>query len=488
MSGDYMPTGKAFGSILEYDESSDTYTVSTEGNKRVAGDSGRRIPGIPRKKSYPGEHVVLSASTAVIVDFTLGFPYIDGVLDKDAVARLEAPDVAPDFTAMDVGEGSTPTGTSGTFRSAMTPKGMLPGDVCLVNPDGSYLATKRGKFAQLYGSENAQVMCLGQHNLVRTICENFEHFSSFGELKIENKNGRHTLSLRGSADQLNEKGQPTFHLDIGDEGRIFSMKVTSPDASKTYAEIKISPDGYVEIFGEKGVNITGAGERRENIGGNVVRRIQGEKREWIGNNKTLNVAGDVTQAVQNVATTTVGVDSNKTIGRHDLKSVGGQQNITILGGTPADALPTNNAAELRCVNGSYVIMVGNPKDSAIPSAIPGYKVYVYNGAVILGSDPKQPGVVSTVSLNSLKPDSIGLGCVAPGPYAEAALNPPTDWAMLFLKWQTLMTQLITLLDSHTHTTTWGPSGPAMAPALAGFNTTVTPLMAAVKSLRVVMGA
>jgi hypothetical protein len=52
----------------------------------------------------------------------------------------------------------------------------------------------------------------------------------------------------------------------------------------------------------------------------------------------------------------------------------------------------------------------------------------------------------------------------------------------------LMTTLIGLLDTHTHSTAWGPSGPAMAPAPGGFNTAITGQLLTVKSLRVLMGA
>ena len=493
VSGEMYPSGKAFGSILEYDVVTGTYKVQTEGNKRDMSDRGKMLTGVPRKQSHPGEHVVLDPATAVIVDFSLGFPYIDGVLPKDAIAYSRTPDTAPDFTSLDAGEGATPKEEAGAFRDTMSPKGMLPGDHGVVGPDGNYMATLRGKINKIYSSEQAQIITMGLQNLIRVVCENYEQMSSFGVFKIENKNGRSSLSFRGAADQLYESGGSqeywTFRLDVGDEGRLFSMRITSPDNSKTYAEIKITPDGYVEIFGEKGVNIAGGGERRETVGGDVIRKIQGGKRETIGRNKETSVTGDHTLSVQNVEKHTIGLDHKTTVGRNQQTTVSGQKNETIMGGMPTDALPTNDAVQVRCVNGSYKIQVGNPLDAAVPTAFPGYKIYVYNGGIILGEDPMQPAAVTaTVSLNSLKPNSIGLGCIVPGPYPEGALNPPTDYAMLYSKWLTLFNTMLTLLDSHTHTTTWGPSGPAMAPAPGGFNTALAPLTAAVKSLRVMMGA
>lgn len=101
-----------------------------------------------------------------------------------------------------------------------------------------------------------------------------------------------------------------------------------------------------------------------------------------------------------------------------------------------------------------------------------------------------PTTQAAVALNTTLPNSIGLGCIPTGPWAtpDMQLNPPTDFAMLYTKWAALMAKLITMLDTHTHSTSWGPSGPAMAPSPGSFNMQVSPMLTPVKSVRVCIGA
>jgi hypothetical protein len=489
-SGSFFTDGKVLGSILAYDDATQTYRVQTEGNKRKPSDRGQFLVGVPRKQAHSGDCAVLAPQTTVIVDYGLGFPYIDGVLPKSSSTSAVA-GVAPDFGAAG-GSGAEKADTGGNYRQLNTPRGMLPGDQVLSGEDGNYIAALRGKETVLYGSERAQVIAFGLHDLVRSVCENYEHFSSIGNLQITNKDGRANLSFRAGSDQASQSGGElenwTFRLDIGAEGQLFNMRVTSPDNSKTYAQIKMSPDGFLEISGMSARADTTAGDRYTTTGGKHFVRTTGDTQEVIEGAITRDITGAETESIGSTRQATIGMDEVVSVNRNEVKSLGGQQITTVMGGIPLDAKPTNKAKEVHVVNGSYVIEVGSPKDGGIPSAMSGYKVYTYNGAVILGENPMLPATVCSVNLNTLKPNSIGLGCIVPGPWPEAALNPPTGSAMMYEKWLILFNTMVTLLDSHTHTTAWGPSGPAMAPAPVGFQTALSGLTAAVKSLRVMIGA
>jgi hypothetical protein len=161
---------------------------------------------------------------------------------------------------------------------------MVPGDLALVNPDGNYLAALRGKISKLYGSERAQVMALGYHDLVRVVSENYENFNAFGELRVSNKNGRSGLSFKGGPDQVSQTGGAqknwTFHVDIGDVGNMFDMKVTTND-NKTMSQALFSSDGGVEFYGAKSIGTFTAGTASHFVGGNQTYRYEGDVSTFI---------------------------------------------------------------------------------------------------------------------------------------------------------------------------------------------------------------
>jgi hypothetical protein len=493
-SSPFTSGGKVLGIIESYNDNTKTYTVVTQGNKRNPNALGGRLQGIPRKLTHAGDQVVLSPETTVIVDFELGIPYIDGVLPQTATAAATY-SVAPNFGASPGSGASTAADTGGNYRTANAPTGMLPGDQVLAGEDGNYVAALRGKISTLHGSERAQVLVSGLHDLVRVVCENYENFSSFGNLEVKNKDGRSSLSFRGGSDQASQTGGEleawTFRLDIGDVGNIFDMRVTSPDNSKTFARIKMSPDGFMEIFGELARADSTAGDRYTTTGGSHYVRTSGNHKEDVRGTVSKNFQNSLVENVASTRTSNVGMDDVSSINRNELKNIGAQQLTTVMGGLPLDAKPTDKAKEVRVVNGSYVIEIGSPKDGGVPSAMSGYKVYVHNGAIIIGENPMLPATQCSVNLSTLKPSSIGLGCIVPGPWPEAAMNPPTGSAMVYEKWLILFNALITALDNHQHVATYG-GGPTLStlPGTPGayFQGITSSLTAAVKSLKVKIGA
>lgn len=493
MAGNLYPRGKTLGTIQAYNDATKTYTVQAEGCSGDPKDKGKALPDVPRKLSHPGDQVVLANGTYVIIEYGLGFPYIDGVLPKSPSSG-NAPSVAPNFGSV-AGSGATTPTTGGSYRTSTDPQGMLPGDQVLAGEDGNYVAALRGKLSVLHGSERAQVLVSGLHDLVRVICENYEHFSSFGNLEIKNKDGRSSLSYRGGADQASQSGGEleawTFRLDIGDAGNIFDMRVTSPDNSKTYARLKMSADGFLEIFGELARADSTAGDRYTTTGGTHYQRTSGSVRDNISGGIVKDVKGSSSESVAGSRKANVGMDDVASINRNEIKNIGAQQLMTIMGGIPTDALPTNKAADIRVVNGSYVIEIGSPKDGGIPSAMSAFKVFVHNGAIIIGENPLLPASKCSVNLNTLQPSSIGLGCIVPGPWPEATMNPPTGSAMVYEKWLILFNALVTALDTHQHVATYG-GGPTLStlPGTPGayFQGITSSLTAAVKSLKVKIGA
>lgn len=486
------PAGKTTGYIVGYNEVANTYRVYAAGHMNDGIKGGRYYDGVPAVMSNTCLFSPADPSVPVIIDFSLGTPCIVGSLPKGN--KGVATSTAPVFTT--ISTGSVDTNSAGTDSTmAMTPKGMIPGDAALVSTDGNYVAALRGKISKLYGAERAQIMALGYHELVRVVTENYENFNSFGELSVTNKNGRSNVSFKGGPDQVSQSGGGqknwTFHIDIGDVGNMFDMKVTTAE-NKTMAQAKFSSDGHIEFYGSKGVTTIAGGNGLNITGGNHSNKYEGELTVFVARNFYDTCEGSVSRLVSGSIDDSVGVDSILQVNRDRIVGVGGNYKQIITGGSPATAKPTNVAFDQSIVNGSANIHVGSTVSGSVPTALPGYNIFVYNGMALIGENPMKlmPTTQAAVALNTTLPNSIGLGCIPTGPWAtpDMQLNPPTDFAMLYTKWAALMAKLITMLDTHTHSTSWGPSGPAMAPSPGSFNMQVSPLITPVKSVRVCIGA
>lgn len=503
LSGGMYPHGaKVFGTIVAYDDDSRTYTVITTGSKvdpEVRG--GKRLPGVPRKQTDPGDNLVLGQNTPVIIDFGLGFAIIDGVLPATAVRAVveRGPDIAPKIsgkaevnTAVDSGGGDA------YYRSPGDARGLIADDWVRASDDGNFLGILKGKVNKFYASEQAQIIAFGLSNAVRIVCENYENFSGFGVTRIENVQGRVNLSVRGAADQLNESGGAlenwTFHLDVGATGNLFDMRITSADGKKLQAQVKIHPDGKMRLYSRKSLTLENAGNRKNVVGGDLVYQVTGSSRLSVGGSESKKVSGSVSQQISETLTQNIGNDHLHTINRNHVVNVGGQRNEIITGGPALSATPANNAYDVKVLNGSYVINIGDKLSGANPAAFASYRVFVNNGHVLLGENPDFPAVsqggTCSVNFNTLGTQSIGLGCIVPAAGRYSANNPPTDSAMMYSKWLALFNKLLTMLDAHTHITAWGPSGPSEYPigTLGAFNTQLGPMTTPVKSIRVMIGA
>ena len=506
MSPSLYPDKKTFATIQSYDDDSKSYTVMTHGAKGDSGNgSGRVLKGVPRMTPSPSDKSVLPNDTVVVIDFDVGIPLIAGVVPINAKRQYvdEVPNTAPDMGGFEE-TGKSTQYTGGYYRQPDDPRNVFSGDWCRSSPDGNFVAALRGKLSKVYGSERAQIIASGFHNLVRTVCENYEHFSSFGDLTIYNKNGRCNLKFVGAADQLNESGGQeqnwTFHLDIGDEGNLFNMRITSSDGRSTNAEFSISPDGVIEMFGKNGWTQVTAGTLKQTVGVDLVRRVTGSDRKVVGEASSHKYDSDLDQDVAENLTSNVGNNELNTIGGNQTNLISKQRIETITGGAVTEATPTNIACEVNLINGSYDVHVGSPAKASSPLALAGYHVYTYNGAIVLGenlnpaesSTPFSGNTGVSVSLNTRGLGSVGLGCRLPpfnNPLTESS-NPATDSAMLFIKWQAWANKLIQLLDTHVHPTAWGPSLAAQVPVGTnlGFAAQLAGLIMPVKSLRVVIGA
>ena len=439
-----------------------TYKVITRG---VMGDStkpgGRLLQGVPRKVENPGMVTALAIGSTVVLDHSLGFPFIDGVLNINT-SRAQADDgalatnnIGGDVSIAEPADGTTEE-AQGFYRDARQPKDLLEGDLVMITEDGNRMGACRGRYNVMDSGPGtkAKVETFGEKDLTRITTEDFELLTGFGLLQIHNAEGRCGLSFKAGADQLSESGgeeeQWTMKLDIGDDGDFFNLEVNSPDG-KTAAQFNIKPDGKVTLVGAKGIDMVagdGAQSQQEYAAGLVTKIIGKALR---------NVEGAVTEIVSSNRTTTVSETDSLTAGHnhevaannHQILNVGGNQYNTITGGSPLEATPLNVAVETQVLNGSYHLELGNPLKGANPAAMAGMTLAVNNGDIVLGQNPDPlsvPATRATVSMNTLLPNSVGLG----GTANPLSSNPATFHAVKYENLATMLMAMMAIFDTHTH--------------------------------------
>jgi hypothetical protein len=286
----------------------------------------------------------------------------------------------------------------------------------------------------------------------------------------------------------------TFNLAIGDEGDFFNLEVKGEDGS-TKAKIHISADGQLTLLGTNGVHIINAGNSPsyEEVGSDIHRKYKASVNEEIEGPVTKILSSTKTEKISESKSVIVGHNDTRTVNNHQILSVGGRQEITVTGASALKASPLSIAVDEKILNGSYIVDVGNPLNGSTPAACAGYRVFVHNGEILFGADPAllSPPKAAYVSLNTLLPNSIGLGCVADTKNPGASSNPAVFHAALAEPLITLITTLIGLLDGHTHNVTavGSPTGPALAPSNpGGFSSALSSSISSLQSLRVSIGA
>lgn len=466
------PKGKRLGTVGKYDSQSHSYSVIIEGEPGNPLEPRRReLPNIPFGKSSIGTDFVLTGGTSVVVDFGLGNqPYISKILN---IHSNKATDTGVG-SQIDLGGGYFNTDTDkpagAYFRDPNTPKNMLPGDQVISTPDGNYVGVLRGKVTRVYGSQRAQILVSGMHDAVRVICENYEHFSSIGELKIQTVNGRASLSFRGRVDQKTERddGSGCVHFDIGDEGQLVSLQIKSP-LGQTFSKAQFTPGGSIQLLSfTEDLDTVCARIRRDTAGVQRIVRVDGNDVHTIGGGRTENIKGGWKVTVGSSSTLTCGQDLGQIINNNYLMGVGGNVTFNVTGGPALMADPLNVAMSEKFLYGSKVSYFGFKNHNFDPSgkSAAGMRAYVYNGAIIFGEEVPidiksipNTSMMACIALNTTKPGSIGLGGVPP---AAAVFSggkvTAKDPAVKQIELAALLTKLIQQLDNHSHPTAWGPSG------------------------------
>jgi hypothetical protein len=477
--------------VSYYDSEANSYTVVTRG---IGGDvsqpGGRQLIGIPRKTQTVNSESPIPLGTLVVVNWTLGFPYIDGILaienipesqKKASISLGYAPRAKQTLNSAT----TNITPKVSNFQTPNTPSNLLPEDYVQTSPEGNFIGVLRNKLNIISGGDStkARIEVVGDKDLLRLICEDLEVITGFGILEFYNEEGHCGIRLKGGTDQLNQTGgdeeQWTFKLDIGDSGDMFMLEVCSAEGA-TKAKVHISSDGKVDVIATNGLSLTNGGAAPVSIetASNLTTKTQGHYIQEIQRDVTSVVLGSYITTVSNQKQTTIGAHNALLVSGDQTSHTGGNYVATYVGGAFKDAKSSNIALHTDILNGSAFLELGNPLKGANPKAKASLTVAVNNGAITLGENPDimaPPATQAHINLNTSKPRSIALGGTVGTSKNVASYNVAMYQPLL-----QVLQLMITIFDAHTH-----PGINVVTPTL--MSSTITSLLSNIMSQRVLIG-
>ncbi len=488
-----MESYDELGEVVSYDATTNSYVVITHGvggNPNMPGQ--RKLSNIPRKTQDIIDASPLVSGTTVIIRWSLGFPFIDGVLNVN-VSRAAVEEHPLEDTSVSGGTGgdiNADTNSSAYrgayYRDPMIPKDILPGDKIIKGPDGNFLAICRGGYTALSGGSGCKALieAFADRDLIRLVCEHFHLLTAFGSVKFFTTDGRTGIQIRGGKDTLTETGgteeQWTFKFDLGETGDYLSTEIC--DASgNTKAKFNITDSGKISFLTTDGFEQINGGSTpsyEESAGGKVV-KISGDLTEDIRGSVKSRIKSGYSKSVSGSYDLQIGNSHGTTVQGDSVQSIGGNQSNTIFGGSFASAKPTNIASSTQILNGSYHLEVGNPLFGANPAAVAGMTFAVNNGVITLGQNPNIRAVPATnaiVNLNTRMPSSVALG----GTAGTTSTNPALYHGVMYEPLLSILTAMMAVFDTHGHP-------PFMTPPVVPMSAAISPMLSTAMSLRVMIG-
>jgi hypothetical protein len=399
-------TGKGnweLGVVVAYNSATHTSIVRTH--------SGRPLQDVPQIKSTATGFDHIPTGTTVVVSYDLGIPAIVGCMDFPGPSQPSVQ--APTLTGVEgVGDADPTQLTQGTnnFKPPNAPTDMGAGDWAQVGTLGNHVAVLEGGVT-LMGSPSAHVQSIGPSGTLRTIARRIQQFSDFGQMRIENDQGRTSFVLRAGSNQSTQSGMDeqhwTIRLDLGATGDVLDFRILEPEG-KLLFRLHAGSDGRVQIYGDGGVDLSsgdkGTSEMRHDVAGS--------RTATVGGDETHVVGGSMSTTIGSSAATTVSVDETRSVGRNSTEFVGGARDVGV-SGDETQAIAGSRGVQ---VGGDDTVDVGGSSTSKAGS------VYTVDGgiAVKLGANAVEP-VIKGTTYGSAVMTPLGAAGVAAETIAAAAL-------------------------------------------------------------------
>ena len=388
------------GTVLAYNSATHTAAVRT--------DSGRPLQDVPQIKPTAGSYDHLGTGTQVVVSWDLGFPAIIGCIDFVGARQVAIP--ATSLTGVE-GVGSDdptqPTEGSNSYRAPNAPTDMGPGDWAHVGSLGNHVAVLEGGLT-LLGSPTACIQSNGPTGTLRQIARRVEQFTDFGQMRVENLEGRTSFILRAGSNQTTETGLDeehwTIRLDLGATGDIFDFRIVEPEGRQLF-RLHAGSDGRVQLHGDGGVDISsgkaGTATAQHDVAGDRAARISGDDTQETQGNASHTVDGALSSIVTGNAVNVVGGESTTYVGKRYTIAVG-EDETRVVGGDYTRQVGSDDSVN---VAGDQTVRVAKSikveADSNI-SLTASQTSKLDGRLVVLGTQGKHPAPKFDVFLRDLK--------------------------------------------------------------------------------------
>lgn len=399
----------------------------------------------------------------VRVDWSLGVPYIDGVMPDENARPTEDVPAPDDPTGIDAVDTALDLDFGAYGRSPDAPASLLPGDFLRSSPDHAAVGALHGRVALLHGGHLAQIIANGNHDQVEIIAGQLRQLTWMGESRTINDGGRTSFIWEGGSSQLSETGVDeehyTIHLRVGAEGNQVKFSITTPDQLPLF-EGNVSREGRLDLFASAGGVLTlldrlGLGHALR-ISGPLTTTVEGTVEEHLGRDRTVSITGTDTREVDHDVITRAGNDHVVQTIRHDIASIGGDSSTQVEGETRATLKGDVTGT---CQGKLSVTASGETKlRSSGPLEIRGDGVVTLKGGDDLSID---------IGSHTLK---ITADHLEAGGTANAAA--------LFNETKQILQATLQLLALHTHPLSTGTSSPTLLPV-----TPVTNMLDSMRSRR-----
>lgn len=409
--------------VLTYNSATHTAVLRTH--------SGRPLKDVPQVKGTVGGYDHLPTGTTVVVFYGLGFPAILGVIDLVGQAQSAIP--APTLTSVEgVGDADPTQATQGSnsYKPPGAPTDMTQGDWAQVGTLGNHVAVLEGGVSSM-GSPAALIQALATSGTLRSVARRIQQFTDFGQLKIENDQGKTSLVLRAGSSQTTQTGLDeqhwTIRLDLGATGDILDFNITEPEG-KLLFRLHAGADGRVQVYGDGGVDLSsgprGTGQMHHDIVGNHTTDVTGDSKRTAGGNDIVTVDGSSTASVGGNAAYSINGDSTEFVGGDrdigvsgDETHITGGTRVTKIGGDEDLSVAGNSTSTSRMTNTVEGVQVKLGKDAREPN-IKGqsFQSSVMSQIAAAGSALQSGGAAAAIAIIpdsvSGSPSSATVGAVA----------------------------------------------------------------------------
>lgn len=418
-------------------------------------EKGRMLSGLPfpsgnyDPSSGAGEISMPKRGMILTVHYGLGEPTLS--------FTQPVPQSGTQVPATNVTAAPNIGGSDGTYSNqghtdyrGLRPSDVIPGDWVRMGTQGNLIGVLEGGLTILKASEVAQVIASKTYDSLRLIGRNMDIYNDFGEFRFRNTNGNCSMQLRAGSKQTTQtspdKENYTIRADLGDAGQLVNFRITDPDGH-VLSSIIMDPNGSVTR--------TATGDTNDSVDGNLTESVGGDKDKTVVGDETILIGGDSTEQlagnknIQAAADLTLqsGNDIDQMSNR-DI-SIGAGRNMDVSVSGDMTATPGTNALTYTVTNGTVYFDIGDPAAGDSQSAMSGW------GVTTLLGDMTFSTTGGNFIVNTTIPNSVQLGG-----------NAPLFHSMLYEMFQTFISTMGALIDSHTHLTPAGPSGPPIVPPYA----------------------